>query len=88
MDNTILQSKQSTYVPIQIKKQVIVFHLKIKKQTDIVRNNPDLENTAHPKYIYVLHSLDMALRYKLHIQNTKMTLDTRNDLIKKLRNSK
>jgi len=45
-----------------------------------------LENTAHPKYLGV--TLDRTLSYKQHIQNTKMKVASRNNLLKKLANSK
>ena len=45
-------------------------------------NGIDLENTAQPKYLGV--TFDRTLSYKQHIQNTKMNVDTRNNLLKKL----
>ena len=46
----------------------------------------DLENTDTPKYLGV--TLDRTLSYKTHIHNTKMKVDTRNNLLKKLANSR
>ena len=45
-----------------------------------------MENTAYPKYLGV--TLDRTLNYKQHILNTKMKVATRNNLLKKLANSK
>ena len=52
-------------------------------------NNTDLEYTTpppHPKYLGV--TLDRTLSYKKHIHNTTMKVATRNNLLKKLSNSK
>ena len=71
------------------KTQVTSFHLKNReaKRTLAVKwNNTDLENTPHPKYLGV--TLDRTLSYKKHIHNTKMKMATRNNLLKKLSNSK
>ena len=71
------------------KTQVTSFHLKnreAKKTLEVKWNNIDLENTPHPKYIGV--NLDRTLSYEKHIHNTKMKVATRNNLLKKLSNSK
>ena len=44
------------------------------------------EKTTHPKYFGV--PLDRTLSYKQHIQNTKMKVGTRNNILKKFANSK
>ena len=49
-------------------------------------NITDLENTSHLKYLCV--ALDGTQSYKEHIPNSKMTVATRNNLLKKLSNSK
>ena len=49
-------------------------------------NRTELENTPHPKYLGV--TLDRTLSYKEHIHNTKMKVATRNNLLRKLSNSK
>ena len=46
----------------------------------------DLENTDTPKYLGV--TLDRTLSYKTHIHNTNMKVATRNNLLKKLANSR
>ena len=46
----------------------------------------DLENTDTPNYLGV--TLDRTLSYKTHIHNTKMKVATRNNLLKKLANSR
>ena len=71
------------------KTQVTAFHLRnreIKRSLNIARNGVGLENTAYPKYLGV--TLDRTLNYKQHILNTKIKLATRNNLLKKLANSK
>ena len=45
---------------------------------------PNLENTAHPKYLGV--TLDRTLNYKQHIQKSEVA--TNNNLLNKLANSK
>ena len=49
-------------------------------------NKTELENTTHPKYLGV--TLDSSLSYKQHIQNTKMGVATRNNLLTKLATSR
>ena len=71
------------------KTQIITFYLRNKEENRSLRvswNGIDLENTPHPKYLGV--TLDRTLSYKQHIQNTKMKAATRNNLLKKLTNSK
>ena len=71
------------------KTQVTAFHLRnreVKRSLNIAWNGVDLENTAYPKYLGV--TLDRTLNYKQHILNTKMKVTTRNNLLKKLANSK
>ena len=46
----------------------------------------DLENTDTPKYVGV--TLDRTLSYKTHIHNTEMKVATRDNLLKKLANSR
>ena len=45
-----------------------------------------MENAPHPKYLSV--TLDRMLSYKENIHNTKMKVATRNNLLRKLSNSK
>ena len=71
------------------KTQVTAFHLRnkeAKKTLKVKWNRTDLENTPHPKYLGV--TLDRTLSYKQHIHNTKMTVATRNNLLRKLSSSK
>ena len=71
------------------KMQVTSFHLQnreAKRSLKVSWNGVDIENTTHPKYLAV--TLDRTLSYKQHIQNTKMKITTRNNLLKKLANSK
>ena len=71
------------------KSQVTAFHLRnkdAKRSLKVVWNKTELENTIHPKYPGV--TLDRSLSYKQHIQNTKMKVAIRNDLLTKLETSK
>ena len=71
------------------KTQVMVFHLRnreVNRSLKVSWNRVNLDNTTHPKYLGV--ALDRTLSYKQHIQNTKMKVATRNNLLKKLANSK
>ena len=71
------------------KTQVTAFHLRnreAKRSLKVSWNGVDLENTMHSKYLGV--TLYRTLSYKQHIQNTKMKVATRNNLLKKLANSK
>ena len=71
------------------KMQVTALHLRnreVKRSLKIAWNGVDLENTAFPKYLGV--TPDRTLNYKQHILNTKMKVATRNNLLKKLANSK
>ena len=71
------------------KRQVTAFHLRnreAKRSLQVSWNGVDLENTDTPKYLGV--TLDRTLSYKTHIHNTKMKVATRNNLLKKLANSK
>ena len=71
------------------KTQVTSFHLKnreAKRTLEVKWNNTDLENTPHPNNLSV--TLDRTLSHKQHIHNTKMKVATRNNLLKKLSNSK
>ena len=69
--------------------QVTAFHLRnreTKRSLQVSWNGVDLENTDTPKYSGV--TLDRTLSYKTHIHNTKMKVATRNNLLKKLANSR
>ena len=71
------------------KTQVTAFHLRNKKANRSLKvewNRTKLENTPHPKYLGV--TLDRTLSYKEHMHNTKMKVATRNNLLRKLSNSK
>ena len=69
--------------------QVTAFHLRNKEANRSLKvewNRTKLENTPHPKYLGV--TLDHTLSYKEHMHNTKMKVATRNNLLRKLLNSK
>ena len=71
------------------KTQVTAFHLKnreAKRTLEVKWNNTDKKNTPHLMYLGV--TLDRTLSHKKHIHNTKMKVATRNNLMKKLSNSK
>ena len=69
--------------------QVTAFNLcnkEGKKSLKVKSSNTELENTDQPKCLVV--TLDRTLSYKQHIHNTKMKVATRNNLLRKLANSK
>ena len=71
------------------KTQVTAFHLRnreAKRSLQVSWSGVDLENTYTPKYLGV--TLGRTLSYKTHIHNTKMKVSTRNNLLKKLANSR
>ena len=71
------------------KTQVCAFHLRnreAKRELNVVRNGIRLSNTATPVYLGI--HLDRTLCYKTHIEKTKMKVNARNDIIRKLANSK
>ena len=71
------------------KTQVTAFNVRnkeAKRSLKVVWNKTELENTTHPKYLGV--TLDRTLGYKQYIHNTKMKVATRNNLLRKLSNSK
>ena len=64
------------------KTLVTAFHLRnreAKRSLQVSWNGVDLENTDTPKYLGV--TLDRTLSCKTHIQNTKMKVETRNNLL-------
>ena len=71
------------------KTKVTAFHLRNKEANRSLKvewKRTELENTPHPKYLGV--TLDRRLSYKEHMHNTKMKVNTRNNLLRKLSNSK
>ena len=71
------------------KIQVTTFHLRNKEANQSLKlewNRTAVENTPHQKYLCV--TLDRTLSYKERIHNTKMKVATRNNLLRKLSNSK
>ena len=73
----------------QDKTQVTAFHLRnkeAKRSLKVVWNKTELENTIHPKYLGV--TLYRPLGYTQHIHNMKMKVATRNNLLRKLLDSK
>ena len=83
----VLQNKQS--VCKLDKTQFSAFHLKninVKRSLKVEWNRVELGNTTYPKNLGDAHNL--TLNYKEHIHNTKIKLATRNNLLKKLANSK
>ena len=91
LDNLEAYYKVKVCVLIPKKTQVTVFHLgnkeaKGQKTLKVVWNKTKLENTTYPKYHGV--TLDRSLSYKQQMQNTKINVDTRNNLLTKLATSK
>ena len=71
------------------KTQVCAFHLRnreAKRELNVVWNGIRLTNTTTPLYLGI--HLDRTLCYKMHIEKTKMKVNARNNIIRKLANSK
>ena len=65
------------------------FHLRnreAKRELNVVWNGTRLSNTTTPVYMGV--HLDRTLCYKTHIEKTDMKVNARNNIIRKLANSK
>ena len=58
----------------------------VKRELNVVWNETRLINTATSVYLGI--HLDRTLPYKVHIQNTNMKVNARNNIIRKLANSK
>ena len=74
---------------LRVNPDKLAFHLRhreVKRSLKIAWSGVGLENTAYPKYLGV--TLDRTLNYKQHTLNMEMKVATRNNLIKKLTNSK
>ena len=81
--------RSNSLCTIPKKTQVTAFHLRNREANRSIQvswNGVDLENTDTPKYLGV--TLDRTLSYKTHIHNTKTKVATRNNLLKKLANSR
>ena len=68
---------------------VCAFHLRnreAKRELNVVWNGTRLSNTTTPVYLCV--HLDRTLCYKTHIEKTKMKVNARNNIIRKLANLK
>ena len=71
------------------KTQVCAFHLrnqKAKRELNVVWNGTRLSNTTTPVYLGI--HLDRTLCYKTHTEKTKMKVNARDNIIRKLANSK
>ena len=69
--------------------QVCAFHLRnreAKRELNIVWNGIRLSNTTTP--VYLGFHLDRTLCYKAYIEKTRMKVNARNNIIRKLANSK
>ncbi|KAL7383211.1 hypothetical protein ABVT39_006598 [Epinephelus coioides] len=75
--------------PNPSKTQLCSFHLKNRdagKELCVSWDGHKLSNHSHPVYLGV--TLDRTLSFKLHLQNTKAKVNTRNNILRKLVNSK
>ena len=71
------------------KTQVCAFHLRnreAKRELNVMWNGIRLSNATTPVYLGI--HLDPTLCYKTHIEKTKMKVNARNNIIRKLANSK
>ena len=71
------------------KNQVCTFHMRhrhAKHELNITWNGTRLDNTSTPVYLGV--HLDRTLSHKTHTCNTKQKVNARNNIIRKLANSK
>ena len=71
------------------KMQVCAFHLRnqeAKRELNVVWNGTRLSHTTTPVYLGI--HLYRTLCYKTHIEKTKMKVNARNNIIRKLANSK
>ncbi len=71
------------------KTQTCTFHLRnreAKRELDIKWCNKELQHTPHPVYLGV--TLDRTLSYKQHIQKVKAKTASRNNILKKLTNTR
>ena len=71
------------------KTQVCAFHLRnreAKRELNVVWNGTRLSNTTTPVYLGI--HLDRTICYKTHIEKTQMKVNARNNIIRKLANSK
>ena len=70
------------------KTQLCAFHLRnreAKRELNVLWNGIRLSNTTTPVYLGI--HLDRTLCYKTHIEKTKMKVNARNNIIRKLANS-
>ena len=89
LDELTQYYRSNSLRPNPDKTQVTAFHLRNKEANRSLKlewNRTELENSPHPKYLGV--TLDRTLSYKQHIHNSNMKVATRNNLLRKLSNSK
>ena len=75
--------------PNPAKTQICCFHLRnrdAKRKLDVTWNGLELDHYPNPIYLGV--TLDRTLSFKQHALNTKAKVNTRNNLLRKLTNSR
>ena len=75
--------------PNPAKTQICCFHLRnrdAKRKLDVTWNGLELDHYPNPIYLGV--TLDRTLSFKQHTLNTKAKVNTRNNLLRKLTNSR
>ena len=84
-----LDEKSIYYSPNSAKTHICCFHLRnrdAKRKLNVTWNGLELDHYPNP--IYLGDTLDRTLSFKQHALNTKAKVNTRNNLLRKLTNSR
>ena len=89
LDEMSIYYSRNYLKPNSAKPQICCFHLRIKyakHKLNVTWNG--LEPDHYPNHIYLGVTLDRTLSFKHHALNTKAKVNTRNNLLRKLTNSR